>query len=194
MRTLLILVATVLLAACAASRPTAEFNYVLNAERPAQSAPTLAGATVYVGALAIDEPFGQRGFIYRETAHRFVTDPYRGYVAPPARQIENRLKEWLIAAGATLTQDPNAASHAIDGRISALYTELQPEQPREAVVRLQLALRNGKTPARQLAVAGHAPISPMNGDGIAAAANTALAEALSQLETALAGESRATLR
>ncbi|WP_432721757.1 ABC-type transport auxiliary lipoprotein family protein [Jeongeupia wiesaeckerbachi] len=194
MRFLLILVATVLLTACAASRPSAEFNYVLNVERPAQTTQTLAGTTVYVGTLAVDEPYGQRGFVYRETAQRLAVDPYRGYVAPPARQIENRLNDWLVAAGATLTQDRSAAPYAIDGRISALYTDLRAEQPSEAVVRLRIALRSGTAPARQITVGGHAKVSPMNGDGIAAATNAALADALSQLETALAGESRAALR
>ncbi|GHD55424.1 hypothetical protein GCM10007350_01070 [Jeongeupia chitinilytica] len=183
-----------LLGGCAASRPAAEFSYVLNAERPAKAAMMLAGATVYLAPVTADEPYGQRGFVYRETAQRFAVDPYRGYLVPPTRQIDSRLNAWLGAAGATLAADRHKARYTLDARVSALYVDLRPGQPGEAVVTLRLTLGDTGAATRQFSIDGRAPVAPMNGDGIAAATNAALADVLSQLEATLASESRAALR
>ncbi|AOY01702.1 hypothetical protein [Jeongeupia sp. USM3] len=193
MRPLLIIIASLLIAGCAGgSRPTSEFNYLLTSERPAGQA-SLSG-TVYAAPLTVDEPFGQRGFVYREAAQRFVVDPYRGYLSAPGRLIDRRLAAWLTAAGATPTLDRQAARHVVTGRVAALYFDLRPEQPATAVIELRLDLGSPGEAGRALVITGRARVAPVSSDGLAAASNAALADALSQLETALAGESRAALR
>ncbi|BCL74451.1 hypothetical protein JHS3_01870 [Jeongeupia sp. HS-3] len=194
MRYFLIILTGLLLAACTTNRPAAEFNYLLTTERPANAARAAIAGPVYVAPLGVDEPYGQRGFIYREADQRFAVDPYRGYLAPPARLIDNRLGEWLSATGIPLTQDRNAARSIIDGRIGALYVDLRAHTANEAVLELRLTVRTAGQAPRQIIARGRAPVTPMSGDGIAAAMNSALADALSQLEAALAKESQPALR
>ncbi|WP_148714771.1 ABC-type transport auxiliary lipoprotein family protein [Chitinolyticbacter meiyuanensis] len=177
------------LTACAGN-PPAESHYRVEAERSgtAASAPRFAGK-LRIAPLRAAEGYRDWRFVYRETDYRYASDPYRGFVAPPAQLVTERLSAWIAASGLfgeVLGAQLDAVDWTLAGRLDALYADLRPNGERQVVVRLNLVLsRDGQLrDSRNITAA--APISSMDGDGIAAAADAALGNAFRQYEAALA--------
>ncbi|HSC81903.1 MAG TPA: hypothetical protein VLC08_16205, partial [Chitinolyticbacter sp.] len=181
------------LAACAGTPPP-ESHYRIEAER--QGAPQ---AVRFAGKLRIlplraAEGYGDWRFVYRETDYRYASDPYRGFVAPPAQLASERLEAWLAASGLfgqVLGTRVESAHWQLQGRLDALYADLRASGSRQVVVKLQFALAQGERVLDTRTIIGQAPIASMDGEGIAAAADAALADAYRQYEVVLASAASA---
>ncbi|WP_035061793.1 ABC-type transport auxiliary lipoprotein family protein [Andreprevotia chitinilytica] len=197
MKPLALLLSILLLAACSTPRtPPQETHYLLTAARARAPVATSNGLTLRVMPLRAPAPFDDSHFVYRETAQRFVIDPYRGFLTPPDRQITQRLREWLAASGLYGHVVDNTADSPVAQRLEGELLELTVDRRDSPVVLLRLRLRLVDLRASEPAIvfdqifSASRPVSPLTADAIAAAADQALAAMLDEIESTIAQGSR----
>ncbi|WP_273431645.1 ABC-type transport auxiliary lipoprotein family protein [Chitinibacter tainanensis] len=178
-----------LLLCCTAcsSTPPARQDFLLQASR------TGSAQSVRFGALQVQElraapPFRDSALVYRETAQRFVADPYHGFLAPPPVQLSQNLRQWLRSSGLFAQVLPSAGSAAsswlLEGELLALYIDVSdPAQP-AAVLELQLQLHRG-TQSFSYPLAIREALASAEPEAAAAGLQRALSRALTQLEQQL---------
>ncbi|SMC26180.1 ABC-type uncharacterized transport system, auxiliary component [Andreprevotia lacus DSM 23236] len=189
-RLLCLLLAGALLGACAAPQtPPQQTQYLLSASR--SGAPLAARYdTLRLLPLRASPPYDTPYFVYRETAQRYVSDPYRGLVSAPALQVGNRLQDWLAASGIArhvIGPGPLPAQVRLVGELTRLDVDLRDAKAR--AVKLELRLRAEDENSQALLLdrqfSASAPLAVVTPDSIAAAADQALASLLGDVETAL---------
>ncbi|KAF0813046.1 hypothetical protein IGB42_02442 [Andreprevotia sp. IGB-42] len=169
--------------------PPQENNYLLASTR---SGAALAQRydSLRLMPLRAAPPYDTPRFVYRETDQRYVMDPYRGYMAPPAQQISTRLRDWLAASGITahvVGPGPIAAQHRIEGELTRFDVDLRPGQPRSVSISVRLRLQDEGTQALLVdqTFSASSVLATVTADSIAAAADAALAQVFRDFETAL---------
>ncbi|QZA80765.1 ABC-type transport auxiliary lipoprotein family protein [Deefgea piscis] len=97
-------------------------------------------------------PYRSTSLIYRESAQRFVLDPYNGFLAPPAQQISSLTREALAASGLFTVILPLGSSlmpsWRLEGELQQLYVDVTiPAQPRVTLsIRYALSQVEHNTP------------------------------------------------
>ncbi|TJZ72922.1 ABC-type transport auxiliary lipoprotein family protein [Chitiniphilus eburneus] len=192
-RCLIALLATSLIAlslAGCAGKPEPQVHYRFDATRSGATAARHFAGPLRVAPLRAAQGYGDWRFVYRETDYRYAADPFRGFVAPPASLIGERSEAWLAASGlfehVSLGASPTVGEFVLRGRLDALYADLRPNASRQVLLTLHYTLHRDQALIAEWESTGKAAIKTMDGEGIAAAADAALAEALAHLETVLA--------
>lgn len=189
-RILSALVIAALLAACTVPQtPPQQTQYLLSASR--SGAPVAARYdTVRLLPLRANPPYDTPYFVYRETAQRYISDPYRGLVSAPAQQVGSRLQDWLAASGIArhvIGPGPLPAQARLVGELTRFDVDLRDAKAR--AVKLELRLRAEDESSQALLLdrqfSASAPLAVVTPDSIAAAADQALASLLGDVETAL---------
>ncbi|UXY17108.1 hypothetical protein N8I74_08885 [Chitiniphilus purpureus] len=186
------------LAGCAGNPPPPESRYRIEAARPAAPAAAPLAQTLRLAPLRAAEGYREWRFVYRESDYRYAVDPYRGFVAAPAQLVTERTRAWLAASGLfgqiVSETEPADDPWVLHGRVDAFYADLRPGKPQQVTVQLTFTLHRDGSAAAQWPAHGQAPIRLAGGEGIAAAADEALANALTQLEQRLRATDLALVR
>lgn len=190
---LLFLLAILLLSACSLQSVAPEkTTYQFGANRPAQA----AAETARFGILRVNDfrtPQLNRtaSIIYRESDQRYVADPYRLFVAPPAILLAERSRNWLAASGlfrGTVSGDSRLDADAtLEGELVELHVDVRnPKQP-AAVLSLRAWLIDaaGKPLQPQWQYSQSVALDDASAAAAVAGFDRALAAALSDMETTL---------
>jgi uncharacterized lipoprotein YmbA len=172
---------------------------VLRPERPAPppaapSANPAGSGVLRIEPVRVAPLFERTGFVYRTGERAFETDFYARFAAPPGVLVRDALAEWL--AGARLFADVqrggdrSRARWWLEGRVEALYADLRDPAAPTAVVELELALVDARSPAlaTRLRERYRAEV-PTSADpaALAEAWSQGLAQAFAELEDDLRG-------
>ncbi|AMC36843.1 ABC-type transport auxiliary lipoprotein family protein [Janthinobacterium sp. B9-8] len=187
MKQLIVLLCTVLLAACGTAIPIKE-TYLPVAERTGMAQAKHFKGSLQIAPFSAQAPFAERSFFYRESAQRFVKDPYREWLSPPAQLLTLSTQRWLQASGLFSEVLPLAAKQAGDyqlsGELLTLHTDLQ-AQPL-AVAKLHIRLSSANSPViLDTILTANEPLTGTTANEIAAGLDRALANTLKQLESTL---------
>ncbi len=133
-------------------------------------------------------PFAERSFFYRESAQRFVKDPYREWLSPPAQRLTLSAQQWLQASGlfreVLSLSSKQTADYQLSGELLTLHTDLQ-AQPL-AVAKLHIRLSSASSPViLETILTASEPLNGTQAADIAAGLDRALASTLKQLESKL---------
>ena len=137
-------------AGCSVTRPSLErHSFALHAERPAQAGParnpTRFPATLKVGRIGVQAPYGGSSFIYRTGELRYEVDPYNSFVASPGDLLGHQIAQWLSQAGlftaVRAPESPLTGDYVLEGLATALYGDVRDLHSPSAVVSLQLDMR-----------------------------------------------------
>ncbi|MGL6040244.1 MAG: ABC-type transport auxiliary lipoprotein family protein [Deefgea sp.] len=141
-----------LLTACG-STPIKRQDFLLSADRTEnQLNKTPAFSVLHVADLRANRPYNTQSLIYRESAQRFVLDPYNGFLAPPAQQISAQTRDHLSRGGlfsAVLPQGSTlAAEWRIEGELVNFFIDVRtPAKPTVTLeIRYALSNENQTTP------------------------------------------------
>jgi cholesterol transport system auxiliary component len=187
MKRLIILLCSALIAACGTTTPSKE-TYLPLIERSEPSHAVQFKGTLQINAFSAQAPFGERSFFYRESAQRFIKDPYREWLSAPTGLITSRVQTWLKSSGLfsevlPLSSKQNA-DYQLSGELLTLHTDLQ-AQP-IAVAKLHIRLSSAKSPViLDTILTASEPLSGTSANDIAAGLDKALASTLKQLESKL---------
>ncbi|SFN65006.1 ABC-type uncharacterized transport system, auxiliary component [Formivibrio citricus] len=130
--------------------------------------------------------------VYRETDQRYVADPYRIFVAPPATLAAERTRAWLAASGLFRAVAPAgsllAADLTLEGELAEFYIDVrEPKAPTAVVVlRAWLVGRNDALVRPEWRFSKRIALDSPDAATAVAGFDRALAEALSDLEMTLA--------
>ena len=139
-----------LLAACSLQSAAPEkTTYQFSAQHPEQapvSAPRFG--SLRIGEFRVTQANRTASILYRETDQRYVADPYRLFVAPPAILLEERCRDWLQASGLFRSVVPAtsllAADATLEGEIIELYADVRTPKKPAAVITLRARLINAQ--------------------------------------------------
>jgi len=191
-----LLVAT---AGCAITRPSLErHSYTLQAERPALAAPaknpTSFPATLKVGRIGVQPPYGGSSFIYRTGELRYEVDPYNSFIASPGDLLGHQIAQWLsrsdLFAAVREPESPLTGDYVLEGLVTALYGDARDLKMPSAVVSLQLYLRRAGAEGGivfERSYSQHVAIKDVSADSLAHGYGVALSHILDHLERDLAG-------
>ena len=144
-------------AGCSVTRPSLErHSFTLQAERPDQAGPagnpTSFPATLKLGRIGVQPPYGGSSFIYRTGELRYEVDPYNSFVASPGDLLGHQIAQWLSRAGlfaaVRAPESPLTGDYVLEGVATALYGDVRDLQSPTAVVSLQLDMRQADTEGR----------------------------------------------
>lgn len=139
----------VVTAGCSMTRPALERNaFALQAERPGPSVannPAPRGATLKVGRIGLQPPYGGTSFVYRVGELRYEMDPYNGFVASPNELLGHQIAEWLRRAGlfAAVREpaSPLTGDYVLEGLVIDLYGDVRDAGKPAAVLAMELYVR-----------------------------------------------------
>ncbi len=188
---LLAVAATLLLAACSLQSVAPEKTvYQFSASRPAQAAaPTPLFGALRVNDFRADQVNRTASLVYRETDQRYVADPYRLFVAPPAILLTERTRNWLatsglfrnvVPAGALLSTDT-----ILDGELIELHVDVRDPKHPAAILTLRAWLVDAKGAALrpEWRFSQRIALNDASSASAAAGFDRAITAALADLET-----------
>ncbi|MBY0445037.1 MAG: ABC-type transport auxiliary lipoprotein family protein, partial [Burkholderiales bacterium] len=125
---------------------------------------------------------------YRESAQRFVKDPYREWLSPPAQLLTLSAQQWLQASGlfseVLSLSSKQTADYQLSGELLTLHTDLQSHPL--AVAKLHIRLSSATSPViLETILTASEPLNGTQAADIAAGLDRALASTLKQLESKL---------
>ena len=179
-----------LLAACSLPQaPQTQLHYLLAAKRHGPAL-TASYDTLRLVPLRAAAPYDSPYFVYRETEQRYIVDPYRGFILPPAQQISERMRDWLGISGLArhvVGPGPMPVQVRLEGELTRFDVDLRPGQPPAVTVALRLRLEDeaSQTLLLDQTFTTNERLSVVTPDGIAAAFDSATAQLLSEVELAL---------
>ncbi len=183
---------------CAVTRPSLErHSFTLSAERPAQAAaarnPAPFSATLKVGRISMQPPYGGTPFVYRTGELRYEADPYNSFFASPGDLLGHQIARWLSRSALfTAVREPASTltgDYVLEGLVTELYGDAQTPQQPAAVLSLQLNIRRAS--AERGVVFEHdysqrVPIDDTSPEALARGYGAALSRILGALERDLA--------
>lgn len=190
-------------AGCSVTRPSLErHTFGLHAERPAQAAPannpTSFPATLKVGRIGLQPPYGGSSFVYRLGDLRYEVDAYSGFVASPGDLLGQQIAQWLSRSGLfAAVREPESSftgDYVLEGLVTALYGDVRDLQSPHAVVSLQLYMRRAGAERGivfERAYSQHVAIKDASPEALAQGYGVALGRILDQLERDLGALARA---
>ncbi len=180
---------------CSLTRPSLErHTFALSIESsPPVHKPAVFPATLKVGRISMQPPYGGTSFVYRAGDLRYEVDPYNGFVASPGDLLGHEIAQWLGRSGlfaavrepaSTLTGDL-----VLEGLVTELYGDTRDPQKPAAVLSIQISMRRASAEGgvvfehpytQRVAIESASPEALVRGYG------TALGEILESLERDLA--------
>ena len=136
-------------AGCSMMRPGLERNeFALQAERPGAPAAGNPGprqATLKVGRIGLQPPYGGTSFVYRVGELRYEVDPYNGFVASPNELLGRQIAEWLRRAGlfAAVREpaSPVTGDYVLEGLVLDLHGDIRDAGQPAAVMAMEIYVR-----------------------------------------------------
>ncbi|MGB8433981.1 MAG: hypothetical protein WCE38_06970 [Burkholderiales bacterium] len=132
---------------CSLTRPSLErHTFALSIESsPPVHEPAVFAATLKVGRISMQPPYGATSFVYRAGDLRYEIDPYNGFVASPGDLLGHEIARWLGRAGlfATVREpaSPLTGDFVLEGLLTELYGDTRDPQKPAAVLSIQISLR-----------------------------------------------------
>ncbi|MBM5573754.1 ABC-type transport auxiliary lipoprotein family protein [Deefgea sp. CFH1-16] len=145
-----------LLFGCSSTTPPRK-DFLLSNLPTSQTSTDRLATPHFKGSLQVEDlhalsPYRSTSLIYRESAQRFVLDPYNGFLAPPAQQISNLTRQALAASGLFTAILPVGSSllpsWRLEGELQQLFVDVtNPAQPRVTLsIRYALSQIEHNTP------------------------------------------------
>ncbi len=193
-RRALVLVAAVVLAGCAVTRPApVKGTFLLDPAAPPAVAKSQA-SSMRVGTVNVAAPFRGKNFVSREGELRYETDFYNEFLVPPATMIGEITSRGLERAKAfTLVAPNNSATHTdwlLDGFVSSLFVDAREPAKMYAEVAVSYYLFRADSgtgmPVWTHDYRQRVPLAATTSQAYAAALNTAFAQILADLSRDLA--------
>jgi ABC-type uncharacterized transport system auxiliary subunit len=187
MKHLLALLCCALFSACGTTIPAKE-TYLPVTERTAARQSLRFNGSLAIAPFTAQAPFAERSFFYRESAQRFVKDPYREWLSPPAQLLTLSAQQWLQASGlfseVLSLSSKQTADYQLSGELLTLHTDLQSHPL--AVAKLHIRLSSATSPViLETILTASEPLNGTQAADIAAGLDRALASTLKQLESKL---------
>lgn len=139
---LLLLICVLLSVGCSTTPPERQ-DFLISAQRTAASHSARFGA-LQVNELRSNAPYRDLAMIYKESAQRFVADPYHGYLAPVSSQITQQTRAWLGQSGLFSRVYPTGSSQLapwqLEGELIAMYVDVSTPTAPKAVIKAQFLL------------------------------------------------------
>jgi len=198
----LVLLVALVLAGCTLfpeREPVERAWYLL--ELPPEPAPRVAGAplAVELASVRVAPAYAGSGLVYRLGDHRYESDYYHEWFLPPARHLEQLLRERWGRPGSAIELVDNAEAERARGRpalrldvlVTALYGDLDEAQPAHAVTVRgtgHFALRSrveGAAAPRLIELDAEQAIERRSASRLVAALSAAAAQVLVELEDEL---------
>lgn len=131
---------------CSLTRPSLDRqSFALKAEGPAQVATTRIPATLKVGRISMQPPYGGTSFVYRTGELRYESDSYNSFFAAPNELLGHQIAQWLDRSGlfAAVREpaSPLTGDYVLEGLVTELYGDTRVPQNAYAVLSLQFFLR-----------------------------------------------------
>jgi len=189
-------------AGCSITRPSLERHaFTISAERPKQSSPAHNPApfpaTLKVGRIGMQPPFGGTSFVYRTGALRYEVDPYNGFLAAPNDLLGHVIAQWLGESGlfASVREpvSPLTGDYVLEGLVTEMYGDSRDTGKPEAVLSLQFYLRRASAEGGVIfehTYSERVPIADDSPEALARGYGTALGRTLEALERDLAALKR----
>jgi ABC-type uncharacterized transport system auxiliary subunit len=187
MKYLIVLLCSLLMAACGTTIPAKE-TYLPVTERTGPVQAVHFNGVLKLTAFNAQAPFGERNFFYRESTWRFAKDPYREWLSAPAMLLTTHTQAWLKDSGLFKEVLPLSAKEAGDyqltGELLTLHTDLQASP--FAVAKLHIRLSSENSPViLDTILTANEPLTGTKASDIAAGLDRAMAATLKQLESKL---------
>jgi len=137
-------------ASCTLTRPSLDRqSFALETERRVPAATTTLPATLKVGRISVQSPFGGTSFVYRAGELRYEIDPYNSFFASPNELLAYQIAQWLSRSGlfAAVREpaSPLTGDYVLEGLVTELYGDTRTPQLPQAVLSLRLYLRRADT-------------------------------------------------
>jgi cholesterol transport system auxiliary component len=181
-------------AGCSITRPAVERHvFTLETGRSVPVATVRIPATLKVGRISMQPPYGGTTFLYRTGALQYEADPYNGFFAAPNELLGHAIAQWLaqsqLFAAVREPASPLTGDNVLEGLVTELYGDLRDPQDPAAVLAIQIYVRRGD--AQGALVFDHAYSQRVRTGSDAAEAlargfGTALGQVLGKLEHDLA--------
>jgi hypothetical protein len=180
---------------CSLTRPSLErHTFALHIESsPPVRRLAAFPATLKVGRISMQPPYGGTSFVYRAGDLRYDVDPYNGFVASPGDLLGHEIAQWLGRAGLFAavreTASPLTGDFVLEGLVTELYGDTRDPQKPAAVLSIQISMRRASAEggvvfehpyAKRVAIENASPEALVRGYG------AALGEILESLERDLA--------
>lgn len=191
----LLTVAAGLLASCSlqsATPPKTTFQF--GASRPAMTAANPRYGSLRVADFRAPQANRSANLIYRETDQRFVADPYRVFLAPPATLMAERTRAWLAASSLFRAVLPAGslmrAETELEVEITELYADVREPKHPAAVLALRAWFSddNGASLRSEWRFARRIALKQADAASVVAGFDQALEAALTDMEAKLAGQ------
>lgn len=187
-----LLAAAALAAGCSLTRPApVKQAFLLEAQRPLESAAPAIDGTLRVGVFAAAPAFAGKPMVYRFDEHRYDADFYNEWFVAPRDLISQRVFEWMQNArvyGSTLlaTGEGPRPGLLLSGLVTEMYGDLRaPSQP-AAVLAIQFYItqqgREGSTVLMAQQLRQVVPMADASAAALATGLSTALANLLTEFE------------
>ena len=192
---LLLAAAAWLLASCSlqsATPPKTTFQF--GASRPAMAAANPRQGSLRIADFRAPQANRSANLIYRETDQRFVADPYRVFLAPPATLMAERTRAWFAASGLFRAVLPagslQKAETELEVEIAELYADVREPKHPAAVLALRAWVTdsNGAALRSEWRFARRIALKQADAASVVAGFDQALEAALTDLEAKLAGQ------
>lgn len=133
-------------AGCTLTRPSIERqSFALETERRAPAAMTTIPATLKVGRISVQPPFGGTSFVYRTGELRYEVDSYNAFLASPNDLLGYQIAQWLSRAGlfkaVHAPASPLTGDYVLEGFVTEMYGDVHDAQKPAAILSLRLYLR-----------------------------------------------------
>ncbi|WP_410497426.1 lipoprotein [Chitinibacter sp. S2-10] len=147
-KTLFTLFSLLFLAACSSTPPERQ-DFLIEATRSGASLPARF-SELQVNELRSHPPYRDLSMVYRESAQRFVADPYHGFLSTPSSQITQQTRQWLASSGLFSRVYPTGsnliAPWQLEGELLAMYIDVSmPHAPKTVIKAQYLLSHNGKS-------------------------------------------------
>lgn len=181
---------------CSLTRPSLDrHTFSLSIERsPPVHKPAVFPASLKVGRISMQSPYGGTSFVYRAGDLRYEVDPYNGFVASPGDLLGHEIARWLGLAGlfaavrepaSTLTGD-----FVLEGLVTELYGDTRDPRKPAAVLSIQISMRRASAEGGvvfERAYAQRVTIENPSPEALVRGYGTALGNILDALARDLAG-------
>jgi cholesterol transport system auxiliary component len=133
---------------CSITRPSIERHlFTLEAERSASASPVRIPATLKVGRISMQPPYGGTTFLYRTGELQYEADPYNSFFAAPNELLGHAIAQWLgraqLFAAVREPASPLTGDYVLEGLVTELYGDLRDPQNPGAVLTIQIYVRRG---------------------------------------------------
>jgi cholesterol transport system auxiliary component len=131
---------------CSITRPSVERHlYSLETERSAPAATARIPATLKVGRISMQPPYGGTTFLYRTGELQYEADPYNGFFAAPNELLGHAIAQWLgqsqLFAAVREPASPLTGDYVLEGLVTALYGDLRDPRDPGAVLAIRIYVR-----------------------------------------------------